>query len=128
MNSAVRAVVRFGRYLGCKVYFIKEGYQVIGYSIETLFIFKYFWTNDFIFSTYKQFLLSQLYKTEMLFFPAHTLAGFELGFSVHEADHTYIGMSTESRHQGFYCMHAFVFLINFDKVDRLFAKKSRSRS
>lgn len=28
MNSAVRAVVRFGRYLGCKVYFIKEGYQV----------------------------------------------------------------------------------------------------
>ena len=28
MNSAVRAVVRFGRYLGCTVYFIKEGYQV----------------------------------------------------------------------------------------------------
>ena len=28
MNSAVRAVVRFGRYLGCKVFFIKEGYQV----------------------------------------------------------------------------------------------------
>lgn len=28
MNSAVRAVVRFGLYLGCKVYFIKEGYQV----------------------------------------------------------------------------------------------------
>ena len=27
MNSAVRAVVRIGRYLGCKVYFIKEGYQ-----------------------------------------------------------------------------------------------------
>lgn len=27
MNSAVRAVVRFGIYLGCKVYFIKEGYQ-----------------------------------------------------------------------------------------------------
>lgn len=27
MNSAVRAVVRFGRYLGCKVYFIKEGYE-----------------------------------------------------------------------------------------------------
>lgn len=27
MNSAVRAVVRFGKYLGCKVYFIKEGYQ-----------------------------------------------------------------------------------------------------
>jgi 6-phosphofructokinase 1 len=27
MNSAVRAVVRFGRFLGCKVYFIKEGYQ-----------------------------------------------------------------------------------------------------
>ena len=27
MNSAVRAVVRMGRYLGCKVFFIKEGYQ-----------------------------------------------------------------------------------------------------
>jgi 6-phosphofructokinase 1 len=27
MNAAVRAVVRFGKYLGCKVYFIKEGYQ-----------------------------------------------------------------------------------------------------
>ena len=27
MNSAVRAVVRFGIYLGCKVYFIREGYQ-----------------------------------------------------------------------------------------------------
>jgi len=27
MNAAVRAVVRFGCYLGCKVYFIKEGYQ-----------------------------------------------------------------------------------------------------
>ena len=27
MNSAVRAVVRFGIYLGCKVHFIKEGYQ-----------------------------------------------------------------------------------------------------
>jgi len=27
MNAAVRAVVRFGIYLGCKVYFIKEGYQ-----------------------------------------------------------------------------------------------------
>lgn len=27
MNAAVRAVVRFGLYLGCKVYFIKEGYQ-----------------------------------------------------------------------------------------------------
>jgi len=27
MNSAVRAVVRFGLYLGCKVFFIKEGYQ-----------------------------------------------------------------------------------------------------
>ena len=27
MNSAVRAVVRFGIYLGCKVFFIKEGYQ-----------------------------------------------------------------------------------------------------
>ena len=27
MNSAVRAVVRIGRYLGCRVYFIKEGYQ-----------------------------------------------------------------------------------------------------
>ena len=28
MNAAVRAVVRFGIYLGCNVYFIKEGYQV----------------------------------------------------------------------------------------------------
>lgn len=27
MNAAVRAVVRFGLFLGCKVYFIKEGYQ-----------------------------------------------------------------------------------------------------
>ncbi|GFW04401.1 ATP-dependent 6-phosphofructokinase [Trichonephila clavipes] len=27
MNAAVRAVVRMGMYLGCKVYFIKEGYQ-----------------------------------------------------------------------------------------------------
>eukprot|EP00095_Tigriopus_kingsejongensis_P002962 snap_masked-scaffold1455_size40601-processed-gene-0.1 protein:Tk02962 transcript:snap_masked-scaffold1455_size40601-processed-gene-0.1-mRNA-1 annotation:"phosphofructokinase" len=27
MNSAVRAVVRFGLYIGCKVYFIREGYQ-----------------------------------------------------------------------------------------------------
>eukprot|EP00096_Caligus_rogercresseyi_P010466 TRINITY_DN3820_c0_g1_i1.p1 TRINITY_DN3820_c0_g1~~TRINITY_DN3820_c0_g1_i1.p1 ORF type:complete len:799 (-),score=216.24 TRINITY_DN3820_c0_g1_i1:374-2605(-) len=27
MNAAVRAVVRFGLYLGCDVYFIKEGYQ-----------------------------------------------------------------------------------------------------
>ena len=27
MNSAVRAVVRIGRYLGCRVFFIKEGYQ-----------------------------------------------------------------------------------------------------
>lgn len=27
MNAAVRAVVRFGIYLGCKVFFIKEGYQ-----------------------------------------------------------------------------------------------------
>ncbi|XP_050395113.1 ATP-dependent 6-phosphofructokinase isoform X2 [Patella vulgata] len=27
MNSAVRAVVRMGLYLGCKVYFIREGYQ-----------------------------------------------------------------------------------------------------
>lgn len=27
MNSAVRAVVRMGIYLGCKVYFIREGYQ-----------------------------------------------------------------------------------------------------
>merc|ERR1719495_2334906 len=27
MNAAVRAVVRFGIYLGCKVYFIREGYQ-----------------------------------------------------------------------------------------------------
>jgi len=27
MNAAVRAVVRFGIYLGCKMFFIKEGYQ-----------------------------------------------------------------------------------------------------
>ena len=27
MNAAVRSVVRFGVYLGCNVYFIKEGYQ-----------------------------------------------------------------------------------------------------
>ena len=27
MNAAVRAVVRFGIYLGCRVYFIREGYQ-----------------------------------------------------------------------------------------------------
>ncbi|XP_059171071.1 ATP-dependent 6-phosphofructokinase, muscle type-like [Physella acuta] len=27
MNAAVRAVVRMGFYIGCKVYFIKEGYQ-----------------------------------------------------------------------------------------------------
>ncbi|NEU35650.1 hypothetical protein GN156_33880, partial [bacterium LRH843] len=27
MNAAVRAVVRMGMYLGCKVFFIKEGYQ-----------------------------------------------------------------------------------------------------
>lgn len=27
MNSTVRAVVRMGLYLGCKVFFIKEGYQ-----------------------------------------------------------------------------------------------------
>lgn len=27
MNGAVRAVVRMGLYLGCKVYFIREGYQ-----------------------------------------------------------------------------------------------------
>merc|ERR1719187_3209067 len=27
MNAAVRSVVRFGIYLGCKVYFIREGYQ-----------------------------------------------------------------------------------------------------
>lgn len=27
MNAAVRAVVRMGIYLGCKVYFIREGYQ-----------------------------------------------------------------------------------------------------
>lgn len=27
MNSAVRAVVRMGIYLGAKVYFIREGYQ-----------------------------------------------------------------------------------------------------
>lgn len=29
MNSAVRSVVRMGLYLGCRVYVIKEGYQVI---------------------------------------------------------------------------------------------------
>jgi hypothetical protein len=28
MNGAVRSVVRMGMYLGCRVYFIKEGYQV----------------------------------------------------------------------------------------------------
>lgn len=27
MNAAVRSVVRMGIYLGCKVYFIREGYQ-----------------------------------------------------------------------------------------------------
>lgn len=27
MNAAVRAVVRVGIYLGCKMYFIHEGYQ-----------------------------------------------------------------------------------------------------
>lgn len=27
MNAALRAVIRMGLYLGCKVYFIKEGYQ-----------------------------------------------------------------------------------------------------
>lgn len=27
MNAAVRAVVRFGLYIGCKVFFIREGYQ-----------------------------------------------------------------------------------------------------
>lgn len=27
MNSAVRSVVRMGIYLGCKVFFINEGYQ-----------------------------------------------------------------------------------------------------
>lgn len=27
MNAAVRAVVRMGIYLGCRVYFIREGYQ-----------------------------------------------------------------------------------------------------
>lgn len=27
MNAAVRACVRMGIYLGCKVFFIKEGYQ-----------------------------------------------------------------------------------------------------
>ena len=27
MNAAVRAVVRMGIYLGCKVFFIREGYQ-----------------------------------------------------------------------------------------------------
>jgi len=27
MNAATRAVVRVGIYFGCKVYFIREGYQ-----------------------------------------------------------------------------------------------------
>jgi len=27
MNSATRAIVRVGLYSGCKVYFIREGYQ-----------------------------------------------------------------------------------------------------
>lgn len=37
MNSAVRAVVRMGLYLGCKVFFIREGYQGMidgGHNIE----------------------------------------------------------------------------------------------
>ena len=37
MNAAVRAVVRFGIYLGCRVFFIREGYQGMidgGDSIE----------------------------------------------------------------------------------------------
>lgn len=38
MNAAVRAVVRMGIYLGCKVYFIKEGYQGMN-KIDVLFIF-----------------------------------------------------------------------------------------
>jgi 6-phosphofructokinase 1 len=42
MNSAVRAVVRFGRYLGCKVYFIKEGYQVKRTSFGVEFDFDNF--------------------------------------------------------------------------------------
>ena len=29
MNAAVRAVVRFGLFLGCRVFFIREGYQVV---------------------------------------------------------------------------------------------------
>jgi 6-phosphofructokinase 1 len=29
MNAATRAVVRVGLYVGCKVYFIREGYQGI---------------------------------------------------------------------------------------------------
>ena len=31
MNAAVRAVVRFGLFLGCRVFFIREGYQVRHY-------------------------------------------------------------------------------------------------
>ena len=31
MNAAVRAVVRFGLFLGCRVFFIREGYQVRDY-------------------------------------------------------------------------------------------------
>lgn len=34
MNSAVRSVVRMGIYLGCKVYFINEGYQVLWIDIR----------------------------------------------------------------------------------------------
>lgn len=37
MNAAVRAVVRFGLYIGCKVYFIREGYQVLNGLIKSNF-------------------------------------------------------------------------------------------
>jgi len=32
MNAATRAVVRVGIYLGCKVHFIREGYQGLVYG------------------------------------------------------------------------------------------------
>lgn len=41
MNAAVRATVRMAIYLGCKVYFIKEGYQgelICNYNIVQCFL------------------------------------------------------------------------------------------
>lgn len=42
MNAAVRAVVRTGIYLGCKVFFIREGYQGL-YDLNT---YKLFFINN----------------------------------------------------------------------------------